>query len=76
MLLASCMFSRCYLRFDDMLLSDSLALSLMLLWLAIVVSPFLLMDFARRRFGRAWLVAFLAIIAIVTSSATSSRAGE
>ncbi|HJW91988.1 MAG TPA: hypothetical protein VJ901_00080 [Thermoanaerobaculia bacterium] len=73
MLIASAMFSRGYLAFDDRFLSDSLALSLMLLWLAIVVNPFPLLDFARRRLGRAGLVAFLVLFAVATAMAASAR---
>lgn len=73
MLVAGGMFSRGYFRFDDRFLSDSLALSLILIWLAIMVSPLVLMDLVQHSFGRAWLPVFVAIVALVTAMAGSAR---
>lgn len=71
--LASGMFSRGYLAYDDRFLSDSLALSMMLLWLSMIISPFPLIDSVRSRCGRSWLGVFLIVIYILTATVASAR---
>lgn len=72
-LIASGMFSRGYLRFDDRLLSDSLALSLVLAWFALIMKPEPVMAYLASRCGKAALPVFLATIALMTAFVTSAR---
>lgn len=67
------MFSRGYLRFDDRLLSDSPALSLMLFWLSLLIAPKPWITWLHRRSGHSWLYGFLASFAVLSLFAASAR---
>lgn len=70
---ASGMFSRGYLRFDDRLLSDSLALSLLVGWFALALNPEPLASYFQRRLGRYWAWPFLGAFAVLTALAAGAR---
>ena len=71
--IASGMFSRGYLRFDDRLLSDSLALSLVLGWFALIVKPVPVLAYLASRCGKVALPVFLAITCVMTAFVISAR---
>jgi hypothetical protein len=71
--LASGMFSRTYLHYDTELVSDSLAQSFILGWLALLLAPFPLIGYLGRRLKRYWIAVFLLLFWVLTSFAASAR---